>query len=122
LKSVLTFIIILFLITSGIPFGFADLQQTDVLTSQNLINDSSAPKETRIISVSLHESMGMATNQPPKKDSIGYSNAIYTSESINKLVYLSESLEIISSISEQQIQFNTFVIQPQAVLDRVFSN
>ncbi|MCH8085908.1 MAG: hypothetical protein IIC15_05745, partial [Thaumarchaeota archaeon] len=116
MKSVLSLIIILFLITSSIPFGFADLQQTDSLTPQNLIDDSSAPKETRIISISLSETIGIETNQPPTKDPIGYNSVSYSSESFKKLVSLSESLDITTSTSEQQIQFNTFVKQPQATL------
>ena len=119
MKSVLSLIIISFLISSSIPFGFADLQQTDALTPQNLTDDSSAPKETRIISIYLNESMGIASNQPSKNDSIDYGSVTYTSESFKKLVVFSESLGITSYTAEQQIQFNTFVKQPQATFDRV---
>ena len=119
MKSVLTLIIILFLITSSIPFGFADLQQTDVPIPQNLIDDFSAPKENRIISIFLHESMGIATNEPPKKNSMHQNNAIYISEDSEKFIFLSENLDITTLTNEQQIQINTFVIQPQAILDRV---
>ena len=119
MKSVLTIILILFLVASNIPLGFSDLQQTDAPIPQNFVDDSSALNETRIISISLHENIGIVSNQPSKKDSIDYSSISYTSESFKKLVSLSEKLDIKTSLSEQQIQFNTFLKQPQATLDRI---
>ncbi len=107
------------MITSSVPFGFADPQQTDSLASTSLSDEFSTLKETRTISISLHESIGIASNHPPKKHSIDDASSIYTSDHSEKLISFSESLDITTSIIEQQIHINSLITQPQTILDRV---
>ena len=117
MKSVLSLITIIFLITSSVPFGFADLQTT--LIPQNSVDDSSAPKENRIISLSLHESVGLVSNPSPKNNFMDHNNVVYNSESSEKQVSFSENLGILTSTNEQQVQSVQFVMQPQAALERI---
>jgi len=119
LKSVLSLIIILFLISSSIPFGFADVPIIDPTSSEITPIVSSTPKEFRNISVSLQESVGLSTNSPLEKNSAVYPIIMSTSDSLGKLIYLSESLHITSSMFEQTVELNSYTIQPQATLDRV---
>jgi hypothetical protein len=107
------------LITSIIPFGFADVPVIDTIPSETSPLVSSTPKESRNISVSLQESVGIATNSPQKKAPTFTPTIISTSDSLGKMVYLSESLHITSSIFEQTVALNSHIIQPQATLDRV---
>ena len=118
MKSVLSLITIFFLITSSIPFGFAEIEQTDALTSPNL-DDSSTPQEGRLISISLHENIGIKSNQPPKKIPVNNINNEITSTSFGKLIILSESLDIKTSLSEQQTIIHSLISQPQTTLDRI---
>ena len=118
MKSVSSLIIILFLITSGIPFGFAETPIIDSTSEQSPIF-SSTPKESRNISVSLQESVGITSNVPQKKSITTNPSIISQSESLGKTVYLSEDFKIISSIFEETIVHNSFVIQPQTTLDKV---
>jgi len=119
LKSVLSLIIILFLISSSIPFGFAEVPLIDLTSSDISPIVSSTPKESRSISVSLQESVGLATNSPLKKNPISHPTVMLTSDSLGKMVYLSERLDIISSIPQQIVSLNSYITQPQATLDRV---
>ena len=96
MKSILSLIIILFLISSSIPFGFADVPVIDPTSSEITPIVSSTPKESRSISVSLQESVGLATNSPLKKNPLVYTTIMLTSDSLGKLIYLSESLHITS--------------------------
>jgi len=119
LKSILSLIIILFLISSNIPFGFADVPVIDLTSSEISPIVSSTPKESRHISISLQESVGITTNSPLKKNSVMDQTVMSTSESLGKMLYLSESLQITSSIPKQSVTSNPYTIQPQATLDRV---
>jgi len=119
LKSVLSLITILFLLTSSIPFGFAETTTNDSTIPETLSLVSSTPKESRNISVSLHESVGIASNSPQKKSSAINPTIISESEHLGKTIYLSEELNLISSILQQTVGHNSFVIQPQATLDRI---
>ena len=119
MKSVLSLIIILFLITSTIPFGFAEILPNDSTLSETPTIVSSTPKEFRNISVSLHESVGISTNSPQKKNTLIQPSVLYESESFGKMVYLSEDLKIISFIHEQSVKHVSFVIQPQTTFDRI---
>ena len=118
MKSVLSLVIILFLISSSVPFGFAEVPVIDLTSSETSLIVSS-PKESRSISISLQESVGLATNSPLKKNPVAHPTFISTSDSLGKLIYLSESLDITSSILEQTIAFNSYITQPQATLDRI---
>ncbi|MCV0393238.1 MAG: hypothetical protein K5790_08145, partial [Nitrosopumilus sp.] len=123
MRNILSIFIILFLITSIIPFSFADVQ-TDALTQSELIPISSLPpKETKNVSISLHESIEIKTNQPMKKDSM-HSNLVNTStsDSFEKKIYLSEKLKIDTGLFESTIFFNSINPQPQTILDRFFTN
>ncbi len=119
MKSVLSLIIILFLISSNIPFGFTEVPVIDVTSSEISPIVFSTPKESRNISVSLQESVGISTNSPLEKDPTSQPIVMSTSSSLGKMVYLSESLHITSSIFEQTIALNSYIMQPQATLDRV---
>jgi DNA-binding LytR/AlgR family response regulator len=88
LKSVLSLITILFLLTSSIPFGFAEISTTDLMSSDTSTIVSSTPKESRNISVSFYESVGVAANSPLKKNTVIGSGIIIESE--NK----SESIKV----------------------------
>ena len=119
MKSVLSLITILFLLTSSIPFGFAETTTNDSTIPETLSLVSSTPKESRNISVSLHESVGIVSNSPQKKSTAINPIIISESEHLGKTVYLSEELNLISSILQQTVEHNSFVIQPQATLDRI---
>ncbi len=119
MKSVLSLITILFLLTSSVPFGFAEVPSVDSLSSETSPFVSSTPKESKNISVSLHESVGIATNSPLKKNPVLQPSVMSTSDSLGKIIYLSESLHSASSILEQTVAFNSYISQPQATLDRV---
>ena len=119
MKSVLSLFIILFLITSSIPFGFADISTNDSTLSETSTIVSSTPKESRNISVSLHESVGISTNSPQKKNTSIDPSVLYESESFGKMIYLSEDLKIFSSIHEQSVGHVSFVTQPQTTFDRI---
>ena len=118
MKSVFSLIAILFLLTSSIPLGFAETP-IDSLESETSPIVSSAPKESRNISISLQESIGMTSNDPQKKSSSINPNTISQSEDLEKVVYFSENLKISSSIFEQSVVHNMFVEQPQTSLDRI---
>ena len=118
MKSVLSLFIILFLLTSSIPFGFAETPLIDPISEQSEIV-SSTPKESRNISISLQESVGIASNVPQKKSTTTNPSIISQSEYLGKVVYLSEDFKITSSILEQTIVHNMFIVQPQTILDRV---
>jgi hypothetical protein len=107
------------LITSTIPFGFAEILPNDSTLSETPTIVSSTPKEFRNISVSLHESVGISTNSPQKKNTLIQPSVLYESESFGKMVYLSEDLKIISFIHEQSVKHVSFVIQPQTTFDRI---
>ena len=79
---------------------------------------SSTPKETRNISVSLKESVGIASNSPQKKTSIEQPLIMSTSDTFGKTIYLSENLDINSSMFEQTVQFASFIPQQPATIDR----
>jgi len=99
--------------------GFSEVPVIDSTSSEISPIVSSTPKESRNISVSLQESVGLSTNSPLKKNPIYQSYIMSTSDSLGKIVYLSENLHITSLIFEQQVISNSYVIQPQATLDRV---
>jgi len=44
---------------------------------------------------------------------------MFTSDSLGKMIYLSESLHITSLIFEQTLALNSYITQPQATLDRI---
>ena len=111
MKSVLSLITILFLITSSIPFGFAEISTTDLMPSYTSVIVSPTPKESRNISVSFYESVGVATNSPLKKNTAIGSDIIIESENLGKTVYLSEQLNLISSINEQTVVHHPLVAQ-----------
>ena len=119
MKSVLALITILFLITSSIPFGFTEIYGQDVIPTKTSPIVSSTPKESRNILVSLHESVGITSNAPQKKVPTFEPTIMSTSDVLGKTIFLSERLDITSSILEQTVQLKSFVVQPQATLDRV---
>ena len=85
------------MITSSVPFGFAD-HHIDIQEPQNL--ESSSSIQSKIISVSLDENIGLATNRPTDKALAGQTNVNDTFDSSTKLVSFYESLSINSSIIE----------------------
>ena len=122
LKAVLSLITILFLITSSIPFGFADVTYsvTPVIDDSPIV--SSTPKETRNISVSLNESVGIASNSPQKKTSFEKPLIMSESDRFGKMIHLSESLDINPSMLEQTVQLNSFIPQQPVAVERTQSD
>ncbi|MCV0413253.1 MAG: hypothetical protein K5782_09675, partial [Nitrosarchaeum sp.] len=115
MKSILSLFIIAFLITSSIPFGFAD-HHIDITVPDN---SESSSTQSKIISVSLDENIGLESNKPADDKSIESANVIDEQDSFTKFVFFSESLDIKSSLVENQIYLKPFVVQPQTNIDRI---
>ena len=68
MKILLSFIAILLLVTSSVPFGFADTTpQIDSSLNDELPLQPSTPTR-KIISIDLEESVGLASGPPTKKE------------------------------------------------------
>ncbi|MCV0430675.1 MAG: hypothetical protein K5781_03740, partial [Nitrosopumilus sp.] len=118
MKSAFSLIAILFLLTSGIPFGFAESPSVDSPYEQSEIV-SSTPKESRTISISLEESIGIKSNPPQKKNSEVNSNTVSESGHSKTNISLSEDLNLISSALEESVLHITFISQPQVIIERI---
>ena len=114
MKSILSLFIIAFLITSSIPFGFAD-HHIDTVPQ----NSESSSTQSKIISVSLDENIGLESNKPADDKPIESANVVDGQDSFTKFVFFSESLDIKSSLVENQIYLKPFVVQPQTSIDRI---
>jgi len=100
LKILFSLIAILLLLSSSVPLGLAESLPVIEISSQyvldnSLTNDLSSdssytPKVPRTISVSLEESVGIASGQPPKNIPKDIRNAIIQKQLSNLDVSFSE--------------------------------
>ncbi len=119
MKILLSFIAILLLLTSSVPFGFTDTtpQIDSSLNDESSLQPSSPTR--KIISIDLEESVGLASGPPTKKE---INNKIHYVESIgtsSKSIYLNENLQLITSSNNQKIHFDTIIAQPQTIVERI---
>jgi len=116
LKTLLSFVVILLLVTSSVPIGFADTtQQIDPsLNDESPIQPSTQTRKT--ISISIEENVGLSSGSPIKK---AIKNVVQYVDSFNKLAYLNEDLKLITSSVDQKIHFDTIFTQPQTILERI---
>ena len=118
----LSFVVILLLIASNIPIGFADtIPQID----SSLNDESPLEPVTQIrksISINLEEDVGLSSKPPTKNEMINvpkYTDTISLVGFDLVSIHLNEDLQLLTSYNNQKIHFNAIISQPQIILERI---
>ncbi|PJC50640.1 MAG: hypothetical protein CO032_03750, partial [Nitrosopumilales archaeon CG_4_9_14_0_2_um_filter_34_16] len=115
MRTLLSFIAILLLATSSMPIGFADTTSID---SSNIESTEKPIVQTRkIISVNLDEAIDLTSDAPRKKQI--QSPSLLIADSTSKTILLDEDLVLLSSTSDQKIHFDSVIVQPQVIVERI---
>ncbi len=119
MKILLSFIAILLLVTSNVPIGFADTtpQINSSLNDELPLQPSTLTRKT--ISIDLEENIGIASGSPTKKEINNITQYVDTVDSSNKLILLNEDLQLFTTHSNQKIHFDTIIVQPQTIVERI---
>ena len=114
LRTLLSFIAIMLLVTSGFPIGFADTTPTDSSTEESI--EAPVVKSRKIISISLEESVGISSGPTKKKQIDNIHNNVNSNESSLKFINLDEDLTLRTTTTDQSIHLDLFVVQPQTII------
>ena len=115
MRTLLSFIAILLLVTSSLPAGFADITPVDSSNIESIEQPITQTKKT--ISIDLDESMGFSTDDPRKtqvKDT-----SLFIADHTSKSIHLDEDLSISTSASDQKIHYDYVTVQIQPTVERI---
>lgn len=118
----LSFVVILLLVASNVPIGFADtMPQID-----SSLNDESqlepATQITKTISINLEEDVGLSSKPPTKNEMTNVPKYSDTIDSVGfdlVSIHLNEDLQLLTSYNNQKIHFSAIISQPQIILERI---
>ena len=118
MRTLLSFIAILLLVTSGFPIGFADTTPTDSSTKESI--EAPVIQSRKIISISLEEAVAISSGPTKKKQIENTHNSVNIwNDSSLKFINLNEDLTLRTTTTDQFIYLDLIVAQPQTIIERI---